>query len=77
MVGGRRMLQNEEIQNLCSSPSKIRTIELKRMRWTGHIARIVKRGMHIEFFWKAKRKNTAMKIYKWGGTIILKWILET
>jgi hypothetical protein len=39
---GRRKLHNEELHNLYSSPSIIRIIKSKRMRWAGHVARIEK-----------------------------------
>ena len=35
-----RRLRNEELNNLYSSPNIIRVIELRRMRWTGHVARV-------------------------------------
>jgi hypothetical protein len=38
MMGGWRKLHNEEFHNLCSSPSIIRIIKSKRMRWVGHVA---------------------------------------
>jgi hypothetical protein len=37
---GWRKLHNEELQDLCSSPSIIRIIKSRRMRWAGHVARI-------------------------------------
>jgi hypothetical protein len=37
---GGEKLRNEELRNLNSSPSIIRMIESRRMRWAGHIARI-------------------------------------
>jgi hypothetical protein len=40
MTGGWRKLPNEELPNLYSSPSIIRFIKLRRMRWTGHVARM-------------------------------------
>jgi hypothetical protein len=36
---GWRKLHNEELHNLYSSPSIIRIIKLRRMRWTEHVAR--------------------------------------
>jgi hypothetical protein len=36
--GGWRKLHNEKIHNLYSSPSIIRIIKLRRMRWAGHVA---------------------------------------
>jgi hypothetical protein len=40
VTGGWRKLHNEELHNLYSSPSIIRMIESRRMRWAGHVARI-------------------------------------
>jgi hypothetical protein len=39
-MGGWRKLHNEELHNLYSSPSIIRIIKLRRMRWAGHVARM-------------------------------------
>jgi hypothetical protein len=39
VTGGWRMLHNEELHDLYSSPSVIRIIKL-RMRWAGHVARM-------------------------------------
>jgi hypothetical protein len=40
VMGGWRKLHNEELHNLYSSPSIIRIIKSRRMRWAGHVARI-------------------------------------
>jgi hypothetical protein len=47
VTGGWRKLHNEELHNLYSSPSIIRMIKSRRMRWAGHVALIGGRGMHI------------------------------
>jgi hypothetical protein len=47
VTGGWRKLHNEELHNLYSSPSIIRMIKSRRMRWAGHVARMEPRGMHI------------------------------
>jgi hypothetical protein len=39
-TGGRRKLHNEELHNLYSSPSIIRIIKSRRIRWAGHVARM-------------------------------------
>jgi hypothetical protein len=39
VMGGWRKLHNEELNNLYSSPSIIRMIKSRRMRWAGHVAR--------------------------------------
>jgi hypothetical protein len=40
VTGGWRKLHNEELHNLYSSPSKIRIIKSRRMRWAGRVARM-------------------------------------
>jgi hypothetical protein len=40
VTGGLRKLHNEELHNLYSSPSIIRMIQSRRMRWAGHVARM-------------------------------------
>jgi hypothetical protein len=40
MVGDWRKLHNEELHNLYSWPNIIRMIKSRRMRWTGHVARM-------------------------------------
>jgi hypothetical protein len=42
ITGGWRKLHNEELHNLYISPSIIRIIKSRRMRWTGHVARMGK-----------------------------------
>jgi hypothetical protein len=39
-MGGWRKLHNEKLHNLHSSPSIIRIIKSRRMRWAGHVARM-------------------------------------
>jgi hypothetical protein len=38
--GSWRKLHNEDLHNLYSSTSIIRMIKLRRIRWTGHVARM-------------------------------------
>jgi hypothetical protein len=40
VTGGWRKLHNEELHNLYCSPSIIRMITSRRMRWLGHVARM-------------------------------------
>jgi hypothetical protein len=39
-MGGWRKLHNEELHNLYYSPSIIRIIKSRRMRWARHVARM-------------------------------------
>jgi hypothetical protein len=43
VTGGWRKLHNEELHSLYSSPSIIRIIKSRRMRWAGHVARMGER----------------------------------
>jgi hypothetical protein len=40
LTGGWMKLHNEELHGLYSSPSFIRVIKVRRMRWAGHVARM-------------------------------------
>jgi hypothetical protein len=40
VIGGWRKLHSEELHNLYSSPSIIRMIKSRRVRWAGHIVRM-------------------------------------
>jgi hypothetical protein len=40
VAGGRRKLHDEELHDLYSSPSIVRAIKARRMRWAGHVARM-------------------------------------
>jgi hypothetical protein len=57
VTGGWRKLHSEELHNLYCSPSVIRIIKLRRMRWGGHVARMGRRGMHIGFWWKSQKER--------------------
>jgi hypothetical protein len=43
VTGGWRKLHNEELNDLYSSPSIIRIMKSRRMRWAGHVARMVEK----------------------------------
>jgi hypothetical protein len=49
-----RKLHNEELRDLYSSPSIIRIIKLRRMRWAGHVARMGRRGTLIDYWWESQ-----------------------
>jgi hypothetical protein len=40
VTGGWRKLHNEELHGLHSSPSIVRVIKVRRIRWAGHVARM-------------------------------------
>jgi hypothetical protein len=56
-TGGSRKLNNEELRELYSSPSMIRKIKSRRMRWAGHVAGIGKEGKRISCWWESQRER--------------------
>jgi hypothetical protein len=48
VIGGWRKLHNEDPHKLHCSPSIIRLIKSRRMRWEGHVARMG-RKMYVGF----------------------------
>jgi hypothetical protein len=52
VTGKWRKLHNKELRDLNSSPSVIRIIKSKRMRWAGYVARMgEKRNTYIGYYW--------------------------
>jgi hypothetical protein len=54
VAGGWRKLHNEKLHSLYCSPSIIRAIKSRRMRWVGHTAR---RGIHIGYWWVSQKER--------------------
>jgi hypothetical protein len=40
VTGSGKKLRNEELNDLYCSPNIVRVIKSRRMRWTGHVARM-------------------------------------
>jgi hypothetical protein len=76
VTGGGRKLHNEELHNLYSSPSIIRMIKSRRMKWTGHVVRILeKRNACKIYVGKPEGKRPLGRPRRRWGTK-LKLILE-
>jgi hypothetical protein len=71
VTGDWRKVHNKELHDLYSSPSIIRIIKSRTMRWTGHVARMgKKRNVYRLLVGKPEGKRPL------GGCITLRWILE-
>jgi hypothetical protein len=58
VTGGWRKLHNEELHNLYSSPTIIRIVKLRMMRWMGNVARMgEKRNVYRLLVGKPERKR--------------------
>jgi hypothetical protein len=57
VTGEWKKLHNEKLNDLYSSPSFIRIIKAMRMRWTGHVARMGRRGTRIGCWWESQRER--------------------
>jgi hypothetical protein len=59
VTGGWRKLNNEELHNLYSTPSIIIMIKSSRMRWSEHVARIVKK--RNAYWWESQKERDHWK----------------
>jgi hypothetical protein len=57
VTGGCRKLHNEELHNLYSSPSIIRMIKSRRMKWAGMQHQWGRRGMHVGYWWEGEKER--------------------
>jgi hypothetical protein len=57
VTGEWRKLLNEELHDLCSSPSIFRIIKSRRMRWAVNVARIGKVKTRIGYWWEIQRER--------------------
>jgi hypothetical protein len=76
VTGKWRRLHNEELNDLYPSPSTVRVIKSRRMRWAGHVKRMWERR-DIEGFDRetlGERNNSEDPCV--DGRIILRWIFR-
>jgi hypothetical protein len=56
-VTGEWRKLHKEISDLYSSPSIIRIIKSRRMRWAGHVARMGRSGTLIDYWRESQRER--------------------
>jgi hypothetical protein len=57
VTGEWRKLHNEDLRDLYFSPSIIKIIKSRRMRWAGHVARMGRIGTLIDYWWESQRER--------------------
>jgi hypothetical protein len=57
VTGGWRKLHDEELHNLYSSPSIISIMDSRRRMWTGHVAQMGYKGMHMGYWWENHKER--------------------
>jgi len=67
VTGEWRTLHNEELNDLFSSSNIVRVIKSRRMRWAGHVARVVEERGCLGSWWGNRRERDQ------DGWIILGW----
>ena len=70
VTGEWRRLHNEELNDLYSSPNIVRVIKSRRMRWAGHVARMVRRGECIGSCWGNRKERD-----HWGYLDVDGWLI--
>jgi hypothetical protein len=57
VTGEWRKFHKKELRDLYSSPSTIRKIKSRRMRWAGHVARVREKRKLIGYWWESQRER--------------------
>jgi len=70
VTGEWKRLHNEELNDLYSSPNIVRVVKSRRMRWTGHVARIGEERGCIGSWWGNRRERD-----HWGDLGLEEWII--
>jgi len=56
--GGMEETHNEELNDLYSSPNIVQVIKLRRMRWSGHVARMGEERDYVGSWLGSRREET-------------------
>jgi hypothetical protein len=51
-------------------------IKSRRIRWTGHVAQMGRKGTHVGYWWESQKKRDHWEDRDVRGWTILKWIFR-
>jgi hypothetical protein len=71
-----RKLHNKELNDLYSLPNIVRVVKSRRMRWPGHVARMVKREGFTGCWWRNLSERCLWGNPDVDGRIILRWMFR-
>jgi hypothetical protein len=74
--GEWRKLHNEELNDLCFSPSIVRMIKSRRIKWAGHVARMGRGEAYTGFWWGNLRERDHLGDPGVDGRIKGRWIFR-
>jgi hypothetical protein len=77
VTGEWRKLHNEQLNDLYSSPNIVWVIKSRKIKWTGHVARMGGRGeAYTGFWWGNLRERDHLGDPGEDDRIILRWIFR-
>jgi len=76
ITGEWRMLHNEDLNALYCSPSTVRVMKSRRMRWVGQVVRTGEGEGYTDFWWGNLRERDNLGDSSTDGSIIIRWIFR-
>jgi len=76
VIGEWKKLHNDEINDLYCSPTTLRLIKSRRMRWAGHVACMGRGESYTDFWWGNLTERDHLGDAGLHGKIIFRWIFR-